>query len=135
MNLMCIERGWWHISVEALSLTTYRVSQTITSYTRWLSRLSETRTYLEIACQQMTKQQWKHSVVFWPHTIFKRIKIKAVTLRTFFLVSNSQWLRLSPLITLSGGSITETRGLRQHIADPIMNTVTRRSQWNVLLRP
>jgi len=52
------------------------------------------------------------------HTPFKKIKIKAVALKIFHLVSNSLWLRLSPLITLSGGSITATRGLRQHMAQP-----------------
>lgn len=56
------------------------------------------------------------------HHIYKKKikKIKARTLRILlFLVSNSLWLRLSPLITLSGGSITATRGLRQHMVLPI----------------
>lgn len=76
--ILCVLRGYWHISVEALSLTTYRVSQTVTSYTRWLSRLSGTRTsYLAIVCQKWLTMKNKYFVVFGPHTI-KKIKINVV---------------------------------------------------------
>lgn len=65
---MCFVRDWWHISVEALSSTTYRVSQTVTSFTRWLSRLSGTRTHLPIFCPEWLKEK-ENCVVFRPHNI------------------------------------------------------------------